>query len=464
MNQDPERQRRTSVGLDDILGPFFQWNALRTNAATEILAGVTTFVTMAYILVVNPGILSNAIFLNESGDLFGELVIATAFSAAIASLVMGLYAKYPFVLAPGMGLNAYFTFSIVLRLGIDWRTALAAVFIEGIIFIILTVTNVRSQIVKAIPDGLKHATAAGIGMFIAYIGLKNANLIVANEVTTTTLGELSNPTTLVAIAGLVITSAFVARRMTGALLLGILATSMLGWIFGVAPLPEGVIALPQWPGDLFGQAIVGLSGIGEIGITELLAILFVLLFVDLFDTVGTLAGVGMKAGLIDRRGELPRSSQAFMADAVGTTVGAVLGTSTVTTYIESASGISEGGRSGFTAVIAALFFILSIFFIPLISGIPPFATSPALIIIGVLMMSSVRSIDWDEPAVAISAFLTIILIPLSFSIAEGLAIGFLTYPLLKAFQGRAYEVSPAVWIIAAIFALRFLLMGLHIGG
>jgi len=464
MNRDQEGPQSTSLSLEQKIGQFFQWDALKTSWGTEVLAGATTFITMAYILVVNPDILSNAIFLQESRDLFGELVIATAFSAAIASLVMGCYAKYPFALAPGMGLNAYFAFSIVLRLGIDWRVALTAVFLEGLIFIALTLFNVRARMVTAIPACIKHSTAAGIGLFITYIGLKNGGLIVANEVTTTALGDLSNPVALIAIFGIMITSAFLARRIRGALLLGILATAVLAWILGVAQLPSGIVAVPQWPSDLFGQALVGLGNLNQIPFWELLAILFVLLFVDLFDTVGTLAGIGMKAGLINDRGELPRASQAFMADAVGTTVGAILGTSTVTTYIESASGISEGGRSGFTAVVTAALFALSIFFIPLISGIPPFATAPALVIIGVLMMGSVRSIHWDDPAESIPGFLTLVFIPLSFSIAEGLAIGFITYPLLKSFQGKMQEVRPAVWAIAAIFTLRFVLMGLHIGG
>ncbi|WP_313898687.1 NCS2 family permease [Roseofilum reptotaenium] len=464
MSADQEQSQSNSSSLLERMGAFFQWESLNTSWQTEVLAGATTFITMAYILVVNPDILSNAIFLQESRDLFGELVIATAFSAAIASLIMGCYAKYPFALAPGMGLNAYFAFSIVLRLGIDWRVALTAVFLEGLIFIGLTLSNIRAQMVTAIPACIKQSTAAGIGLFITYIGLKNGGLIVGDQITITTLGELNSPVTLMAIFGILITSAFMVRRIRGALLLGILATAILAWILGVAPLPSGILAFPQWPSDLFGQAFVGLANLNQIPFWELLAILFVLLFVDLFDTVGTLAGIGMKAGLINDRGELPRASQAFMADAVGTTMGAILGTSTVTTYIESASGISEGGRSGFTSVVCALLFALSIFFIPLISGIPPFATAPALVIIGVLMMGSVRSIHWDDPAESIPSFLTLVFIPLSFSIAEGLAIGFITYPLLKSFQGKMHEVAPAVWAIAAIFTLRFVLMALQIGG
>lgn len=442
------------------IGRFFSFAQLQTNIRTELLAGATTFVTMAYILVVNPDILSQAIFLQESGDLFGELVIATALSSAIASLVMGLYAKYPFALAPGMGMNAYFAFSLVLGLGIDWRMGLSAVFIEGLIFIALTVTNVRSLIVKAIPECIKHATAAGIGLFIAYIALTKSGIIVPDQATTTALGDLSNGSTRVAIAGILITGAFVARGLKGALLWGILATAVLGWILGIAPWPSGIVGLPQWPGHLLGQAILGLGQVWQSNIFDLLAILFVLLFVDLFGSVGTLTGLCVQAGYINEIGEIPRASQALMADAVGTSIGAVLGTSTVTTYIESASGISVGGRSGFTAVVVAVLFAIAIFFIPAIAAIPPFATAPALVIVGVLMAGSVKQIHWEDPAESIPAFLTILLIPLSASIAEGLAAGFITYPILKACQGKAHETSPAIWILAAVFALRFAIVAL----
>lgn len=443
------------------IAKFFNFAALQTNLRTEILAGVTTFITMAYILVVNPGILSGAIFLNESGDLFGELVIATAISSAIATLLMGLYANYPFALAPGMGLNAYFTFSVVLNLGIEWRVALAAVLVEGIIFIALTIGDVRSLIIKTIPECIKHSTAAGIGLFIAYIALSGdpavggAGIIVANPATKTALGDLSQGPTIMALLGILITSAFVARRVIGALLWGILGTALLGWILGIAPWPSGIVAAPQMPVDLFGQAFTGLGALFQINPLEIIAIVFAFLFVDLFDTVGTLTGLGMKAGYIDENGELPKSNRAFMADAVGTTVGAVLGTSTVTTYIESASGISEGGRSGFTAVVTAALFALSIFFIPLMSGIPGFATAPALLIVGVLMAGSISQIRWGDPAEAIPAFLTLLVMPLSFSIADGLAAGLISYPLIKAFQGKIHETSPAIWVLAVVFVLKF---------
>lgn len=447
-----------------VIAGFFNFEQLGTNFRTEVLAGVTTFVTMAYILAVNPDILSNAIFLQESGDLFGELVFATAISSAIATLIMGLYAKYPFALAPGMGINAYFAFSVVLGLGIEWRVALAAVFIEGLIFIAMSLTKMRSRIVSAIPDCLKHATAAGIGLFIAYIALtSNSGIIVTSDTTTTTLGSLGDPNTLMAVAGILITGAFVARRIKGALLIGILATALLGWILGVAPWPQGVVGWPAVPVHIAGQAFVGLSQVFNNNIWNLLAVIFVFLFVDTFDTVGTLTGVGVKAGFVDEQGELPRASKAFMADAIGTTAGAALGTSTVATFIESASGVAEGGRSGFTAVVTSILFTLAIFFTPLLSAIPPFATAPVLLIVGVLMVGSITAINWDDPAESIPSFLTFLFIPLSFSIAEGLAVGFISYPLLKTAQGKAHEIDLTIWILAAVFLLRFVLLALEIG-
>ena len=449
---------------ESAIARYFHFQELGTDVRTELLAGITTFFTMAYILVVNPGILSSVIFLQESGDLFGELVIATALSAAIATTVMGLFANYPFALAPGMGLNAFFAFSVVIGLGIDWRLALAIIFIEGIIFILLTLSNLRAAIIKAIPACLKRATAVGIGFFIAYIGLSGdptvggAGIIVANEATKTSLGNLGQPPTLMALFGIVITAALVARRVKGGLLWGILATALLGWILGVSPWPTGIVQWPAFPSDLFGQAFVGLGRLNAVNMLDLLAVLFVFLFVDLFDTIGTLSGVGIQAGMINDEGELPRANQALMADAIGTTVGAVLGTSTVTTYIESASGVSEGGRSGFAAIVAAALFILAIFFVPLFAAIPGFATTATLVIVGVLMAGNVKGINWSDPAESIPCFLTILVMPLSFSIAEGLAVGFISYPIIKAFQGKAHEASMAVWILAAVFLLRFILL------
>jgi adenine/guanine/hypoxanthine permease len=436
---------------------FFDFHRLKTNWRTEILAGVTTFATMAYILVVNPTILSNAIFIDQPGDLFGDLAIATALSAAIATAIMGLYAKLPFGLAPGMGLNAYFTFTVVLKTGVDWRAALGAVLIEGLIFIGLTLTSVRSQIIALIPNCIKHATTTGIGLFIAYIALQGSGLIVKNPSTLTGLGDFQSGSSAIALLGIVITAALIARRVTGALLWGTLATAVFAWGFGVADLPEGVVAWPRFPVSIFGAAFTGLSSLWRVNFVDAASIVFVLLFVNLFDTVGTLTGLGVKAGYIDERGNFPGMEKALMADAVGTTAGAVLGTSTISTYIESAAGTSVGGRSGFTAVVIALLFAVSILFIPLMAGIPSFASAPALVIVGSLMMSGVRYINWDDPAEAIASFLTILIMPLSFSIAEGIAVGLITYPLIKLFQGKGRDIGWGLWLLAVVFVARYAL-------
>lgn len=461
MNSNPQN---SYSGWHSKIAGYFNFNRLQTNFRTEILAGVTTFMTMAYILVVNPLILSDAIFLNQSGDLFSELVVATGISAAIGTFIMALLAKYPFAQAPGMGLNAFFAYTVVLGLGIDWRLALSSVLIEGLIFIILTLTDIRRQIIKAIPLSLKNATAAGIGLFIAYIGLSGnpetggAGIIIANEVTKTAFGSLKEPTTLMAVIGLFITAAFVVRNIKGALLWGILATALLGWILNITPWPTGLFEIPPFPQNLFGQAIVGIVNIKIDNLFDFIAITFVFLFVDLFDTIGTLTGLGTKVGYIDDNGELPRANKALMADAVATSAGAILGTSSVTTYIESASGISEGGRSGFTALITAFIFGISIFFIPIIQAIPAYATAPTLVIVGVFMLSSIRYIQWQDLGEAIPAFLTLFMIPLTYSIAEGLSIGFISYPIIKSFQGKADEVAKLTWILAGVFILRFVFM------
>ena len=456
-------------GRLNAIARYFQFEQFQTNFRTETLAGVTTFMTMAYILVVNPIILSDAIYINQSGDLFAQLVVATGISAAIGTLIMALLANYPFAQAPGMGLNAFFAYTVVLRLGIDWRLALSSVLIEGLIFIGLTLSNIRRQIITAIPMSLKSATAAGIGLFIAYIGLGSnidtggAGIIVANAVTKTAFGSLKEPQTLVAIAGIFITSAFVVRRIKGALLWGILATAILGWILGVTPPPQGLFQIPPFPKELFGEAFLGLVNLNSNNFLDFVAVTFVFLFVDLFDTIGTLTGVAMKAGYIDENGELPRANQALMADAIATTSGAILGTSSVTSYIESAAGVSEGGRTGFTSVITAILLGLSILFIPILQAIPAYATTPTLVIVGVLMLSNIPQINWQDLTEAIPAFLTLFTIPLTYSIAEGLSIGFISYPLLKLFGGRSREVSPATWILAAVFVARFAFMTVRFG-
>jgi adenine/guanine/hypoxanthine permease len=455
------------TGWQAAVADYFKFDVYRTNFRTEILAGVTTFMTMAYILVVNPLILSDAIFLNQPKDLFGELVVTTAVASMIGTLVMALLAKYPFALAPGMGMNAFFAYSVVLTLGINWRVALAAVFIEGLIFIALTVTDLRRHLITAVPDVIKTGTTVGIGLFLAYIGLSGnvetggAGLIVANEVTKTSFGSYANPQTILATVGIFLTVFFMVRRIRGALLWGIAGTAILGWVFGVAAPPTGIIAAPVFPSHLFGQAFVGLGGINAGNIIDFIAVMLVFLFVDMFDTIGTLSGVGTQAGYIDENGELPRANQALFADAIATTSGAIIGNSTVTTFVESASGVAEGGRTGFTAVVVAALFGLSLFFGPIFEAIPGFATAPVLTIVGVLMMMSIKSIDWDDLAEAVSAFLTIFFIPLGFSIAAGLSAGLISYAIIKTFQGKAREVSLITWVLAVIFAARFVFMAVR---
>lgn len=455
------------TGWQAAIARYFKFADYKTNFKTEILAGITTFMTMGYILVVNPIILSNAIFLQQQGDLFTQLAVATGIAAAVGTLCMALFANYPFGLAPGMGTNAFFAFSVVLGLKIDWRLALSCVFVQGLIFIALTFTDVRRLLIKTIPLTLKHATAGGIGLFIAYIGLSGdprtggAGLIVANEATKTAFGSLREPATLMAIAGLLITSALVVRRVKGALLFGIFATALVAWILGVATWPQGFFAVPQIPKDLFGQAITGLSQLNSSNFINWLAVLFVFLFVDIFDTVGTLTGVGMRAGYIGPDGELPRANRALMADAIATTVGPLFGTSSVVAYVESVAGVVEGGRTGFTALVVGILFALSLFFIPIFQAIPAFATTPTLVIVGAMMMAEAVEIRWGDMAEAIPAFLTIFMIPLTYSIAEGLSIGFISYPLVKSFQGKAHEVPLGTWIIAGIFVARYIFMTLR---
>ncbi len=457
------------TGWQAKIADYFEFNFYRTNFKTEILAGITTFMTMAYILVVNPIILSDAIFLEEPKDLFPELVIATAVAAAVGTLIMAFYAKYPFVTMPGMGLNAYFAYSVVLGLGFSWRLALAAVFVEGLIFIAMSVTDIRRQLIVAIPSSIKTATTAGIGLFIAYIGLAGdpqfggAGLIVANPATKTAFGSFREFPTIIAFLGILIASAFIVRRIKGALLWGILATSLLGWIVGAAAWPKGFVQIPPLPVHIFVEAIKGVAGINSENWVDFLSVLLVFLFVDIFDTIGTLSGLASQAGYLDEKGQIPRANQVLLSDAIATTAGAVMGSSTVVTSVESASGIAEGGRTGFTAFIAGMLFIASMFFIPVFEAIPAFATTPALVITGVLMTSSVTAIRWGDMGEAVPAFLTIFLIPLTYSIAAGLSIGMITYPLIKSMQGKAQEVHIATWVLAGLFVSRIVFMTVRFG-
>jgi AGZA family xanthine/uracil permease-like MFS transporter len=418
----------------------------QTNVRRELLAGLTTFMTMAYVVVVNPRILS------EAGMPVEGVLFATCISASLATLVMGLWANYPIALAPGMSLNAYFTYSIVLGRGVPWQTALGVVFLSGALFLLLTLTNVREHIVNGIPDCLKHGTAGGIGLFIAFVGLRNAKIIVANPATFVAFGKTSDPEVLLAAAGLLLIAILMVRRVGSAILLGIVAITIAGIPVGVSHWPGHFFSWPHPSGTIFK---LDLRSATKLGLGELV---FVFFFVDLFDNVGTLVGVCEQGGFM-RDGTLPRASRALLADALGTIVGALSGTSTVTSYIESAAGVAAGARTGLgNLVIAGLFFI-AMFCAPLVAAIPSYATAPALILVGGLMCGSLAKIQWDDFSEAFPAFLTLLATPLTFSIATGLSLGLLSFTCIKVGAGKFRDISPLIWVLTVIFLLRFAFLG-----
>ncbi|WP_422486058.1 NCS2 family permease [Gudongella sp. DL1XJH-153] len=428
---------------------FFKLKENNTNVKTEILAGITTFMTMAYILAVNPGMLS------ATGMDAGGVFTATTVSAIVATLIMALYAKYPFALASGMGLNAFFAFTIVLGpMGKTWQFALTAVLIEGLIFILLSVLKAREAIFDSIPLNIKHAVSVGIGLFIAFIGLSGAGIVQTGQGTIVALGELTSGPAAVAIIGIIITGYLLSRRISGAILIGIIATAIIGIPMGVTIIPEGfsIVSLPPSVADIAFKFV----GFEEIFSLEMLVVVFTFLFVDIFDTVGTLAGVSSKAGMLDEKGRLPRVGKALMADAVGTIVGACLGTSTVTTYVESAAGVAEGGRTGLTSLATAGMFAIALFFAPLFTIIPSAATAPALVIVGLFMMSPITKINFVDYTEAIPAFLTIVMMPFAYSIADGIVFGMVSYVILKLLTGRTKEVSKIMWVLAILFVLKFI--------
>ena len=429
-----------------MLQRLFHLDENHTTVRRELLGGLTTFMTMAYVVVVNPRILA------EAGMPVEGVLFATCVSAAIATLIMGVWANYPIALAPGMSLNAYFTYSIVIGRGIPWQTALGVVFLSGLLFLLLTLTNVREQIVNGIPDCLKHGTAAGIGLFIAFIGLRNAKIIVANPATFVGLGRASDPQVLLAAAGLIVIAIFMARRSGGAILIGIVTTALAGIPIGLTHWPDHLFSLPR-PGGTFLQ--LDFRAAAKIGLAELI---FVFFFVDLFDNVGTLVGVCEQGGFL-RDGKLPRASRALLADAFGTMVGALTGTSTVTSYIESAAGVAAGARTGLGNLVIAAFFLVAMFCAPLVAAIPGYATAPALILVGGLMCGAVARVHWDDFSEAFPAFLTLIATPLTFSIATGLSVGMLSFTFIKVGTGRYREVSPLIWILSALFLLRYAFLG-----
>jgi AGZA family xanthine/uracil permease-like MFS transporter len=429
-----------------MLDKFFKIRENKSTLKTEIVAGITTFMTMVYILAVNPSILSAA------GMDKDAVFTATALSAVIATLVMALVAKLPFALAPGMGLNAFFAFTVVLGMGYTWEFALTAVFLEGIIFIILTAFNIRELIVNSIPLNLKHAVSVGIGLFIAFIGLKGTGLIVDNPATLVSLGNMKNPAVLVGLAGVLVIGVLLTKKIKGAILIGILVSTVIGLFVGVTIIPENfsVVSLPPSIEPIFFK-----FDFSQIFTIDMLIVLFTFLFVDMFDTVGTLVGVSSKSGMLDKDGNVPRVKQALFADSIGTFVGAILGTSTVTTYVESAAGVAEGGKTGMTALTVAGMFALALFFAPLFMIIPAAATAPALIIVGLFMISPILKIDLTDFTEAIPAFFTIIMMPLTYSIAEGIVFGMLSFVLLKLLTGRYKELKPIMVIIAVLFIIKF---------
>ena len=437
--------------MSPFLAKLFGFDVNKHNVRTEIVAGITTFLTMAYILAVNPGIFSA---LDMPG---GSVFTATALAAIVGTLVMALYAKKPFGLAPGMGLNAFFVFTVCLGMGYSWQFALTAVLIEGVIFIILTVTKVRSWLLNAIPGTLKKAIGAGIGLFIAFIGLQNAGIIVNNDATLVSLGDITHGKALLALIGLAITSALVMAKVKGGILIGMLATAVLGLVIkdpatgaAITTLPSAVVSMPHSIAPIFCQ-----FEWAQVLSLDMLVVVFTFLFIDMFDTMGTLIGVCQGTELGEKE-NIDGIEKMFLADSVATVAGACFGTSTTTTYVESASGVGEGGRTGLTAFSIACCFMVALFFSPIFLAIPGAATAPALVIVGVMMMHSIKVIHWEDYCRSIPAFLTIILMPLTYSISDGILIGVIAYVVTHAISGKAKNISITMWILAVLFVLRYI--------
>ncbi len=432
----------------------FGFDPQQHNVRTEILAGLTTFLTMAYILAVNPGIFSAL-----PGMPAGSVFTATALAAIVGTLVMALYAKKPFALAPGMGLNAFFVFTVCLGMGHSWQFALTAVLLEGILFIILTVTKVRTWLINAIPGTLKKAIGAGIGLFIAFIGMQNAGIIVNNDATLVGLGHITEGKALVGLIGLFITAGLVMAKVRGGILWGILLTAVIGIFIkdpatgaAITTLPTKVVSMPDSISPIFCK-----FEWGQVLSWDMLAVVFTFLFIDMFDTMGTIIGVHQGAGLIKKGGdEIEGVEKMFLADSIATVAGACFGTSTTTTYVESASGVGEGGRTGLTAFSVAIFFALALFLSPIFLAIPGAATAPALIIVGVMMMPSIKTIHWEDYCKAIPAFVTIIMMPLAYSISDGILLGVISYVLCHAVAGKFKEISITMWILAALFVCKYI--------
>ncbi|MDH1214029.1 NCS2 family permease [Pseudomonas chengduensis] len=425
-----------------MLERLFQLKAHNTTVRTEVLAGITTFLTMAYILFVNPEMLA------KTGMDHGAVFVATCLAGAIGSLIMGLLANYPIALAPGMGLNAFFTYTVVMTMGYSWQTALGAVFLSGAIFFLLSIFKIREWIINSIPLALRAGIAAGIGLFLAIIALKNAGIVVDHQATLVGLGDMSKGGALLACLGFFVIAALAYRKVTGAVMIGILLVTGLSIVLGLSEL-QGVVSMP--PSLMPTLLQLDIAGALDIG---LISVIFAFLFVDLFDTSGTLVGVAQKANLLDKDGKMPRLGRALMADSTATMAGAALGTSTTTSYIESAAGISTGGRTGLTACVVAALFLLALFFAPLAGAVPAYATAPALLFVAVLMMSSLAQIDWDDLTVAAPVVVAALAMPLTFSIANGIAFGFIAWTAVKVLAGRWRELNPAMWVLSALFVVK----------
>lgn len=444
---------------NSFLESYFKLSENKTNTRTEIVAGITTFITMAYIIFVNPSILK------LTGMNANAVFVATCLAAAVGTLIMALYANLPFAQAPGMGLNAFFTYTVCLTLHYTWQQALAAVFISGVLFIIITLTSIREKIVDALPQTLKYAISGGIGLFIALIGLKSGGIIVSNEATLVGFGKLIEPSATLTLIGILITAILMAKKVKGSILIGILATTVIGIPFKITqPVPVNkLVGLPPSIAPTFLKMdFGGLLGIGKAGIVgaivSVLMVVITICLVDLFDTLGTLVGTAQKANMVDENGRVKNMPKALLCDAVATTAGSLLGTSTVVTYVESTSGVAEGGRTGLTSLVTGILFLFALFFSGLVGMVPAQATAPALVIVGVLMMGSVTKIDFNDFTEALPAFFTIAIMPFSYSIANGIAAGIISYPILKLVTGKGKKVHPLVYVLAVIFIIRFLIL------
>ena len=430
-----------------MLKKLFGFDSTKTTIRTEIVAGITTFLTMSYILAVNP-----TMFGELDGMPAGSVFTSTALAAIVGCLAMAFVGKLPFGLAPGMGLNAFFVYSVCMGMGYSWQFALTAVLIEGLIFIVLTLTNLREAIVNAIPMSLRNAIGAGIGLFIAFIGLKSAGVVVADGATLVALGDVTSGSALLAFIGLIITGFMYSRNVPGAILLGIIITMVIGIPLGVTEF-KGIVSAPESIAPIFCQ-----FEFDKIFSVDMLVVVFTFFFIDMFDTVGTLVGVCTKAKMMDENGNIYRVKQAFMADSIATTAGALLGTSTTTTYVESAAGVAQGGRSGLTALVVGGCFVIAMFFSPLFLSIPSAATAPALIIVGLLMAEQIKNVDFEDFSESIPAFVCMLMMPLTYSISNGILIGMITYVLMNMICGKFKKLSPAMYILAILFILKYILI------